>query len=112
MPVTHLKISKIKLALINSAIIIGSHQKSIIEEEPMQDAGNLISVESDVNKFMDQELFALDSDLSIAFRELKVESLLNRSKIKKRSGRSAFIMVFDLCTIPFRRVETGIQISR
>jgi len=112
MPVTHLKISKIKLALINSAIIIGSHQKSIIEEEPMQDAGNLISVESDVNKFMDQELFALDSDLSIAFRELKVESLLNRSKIKKRSGRSAFIMVFDLCTIPFLMFSTVFIFAR
>lgn len=67
----------------------------------MQDTANLFSVESDVNQFMDQELFALDSDLSFAFRELKIESLLNRSKIKKRCGRSAFMMVFDLCTISF-----------
>jgi len=67
----------------------------------MQDTANLLSVESDVNQFIGQELFALDSDLSSAFRELKVESLLNRSKITKRSGRPAYLMVFDLCTIPF-----------
>ena len=67
----------------------------------MQDKVNLVSVDSDVNQFMDQDLFALDSDFSSAFNELKVESLLNRSKIKKRSGRSARMMVYDLCTIPF-----------
>ena len=101
MYVTHLKISKIKLALIDSDIIFGSYPKSKIMEGPMQDVDNLISVESDVNRFMDQDIFALDSDLSFAFRELNVESLLNRSNIKKSCGRSAFMIVFDLCTIPF-----------
>jgi len=67
----------------------------------MQDKVNLVSVDSDVNQFMDQDLFALDSDFSSAFNDLKVESLLNRSKIKKRSGRTARMMVYDLCTIPF-----------
>ncbi len=67
----------------------------------MQDTVNFLSVESDVNQFMDQELFALDSDFSSAFKELKIGSLLKRSKISKRNGRSAYLMVFDLCTIPF-----------
>jgi len=53
MYLTHIKINKIRLALIHTIIIIGSSQKTIIKEEPMQDVGNLISVESDVNKFMD-----------------------------------------------------------
>ena len=78
----------------------------------MQDTGDLISVESDVNKFMYQDLFALDSDLSFTFRELKVESLLNRSKIKKRNGRSAIMMVFDLCTIPFLMFNTVFIFAR
>jgi len=67
----------------------------------MQATVDFLTVESDVNQFMEQKLYSLDSDFSTAFRELKVESLLTRSKILKRSGRPAYLMVFDLCIIPF-----------
>lgn len=67
----------------------------------MQDMTDFVSVKSDVNEFMDQDLFAFDSDVLSTMNELPINSLLKKSKITKRSGRSSFLMIHDLCIIPF-----------
>ncbi len=67
----------------------------------MQDQCHEISVESDVNEFMNQELISFDSDLSTAFKDLNVESALKQSKITKRCGLSTSRIVYDLVTISF-----------
>ena len=67
----------------------------------MQDNTNLISVESDVNRFLSIERILLDTDIADIFKEFKIGGLLKESNITKRSGHSVPRIIYDLFFIPF-----------
>jgi len=67
----------------------------------MRANSNLIPVESDVQQYIENPKIILDNDLALAFKELKISSLLSSAKIKKRTGHCVNRIVYDLILIPF-----------
>lgn len=70
------------------------------------EAENFIPVESDVNIYMEKELFMFDSTIAKVFKELKIKSLLGKANIQKRCGVSVDKVVYDLFHIPFLMLAT------
>ncbi len=67
----------------------------------MRAESNLIPVASDVQQYIENPKIILDNDLALAFKELRISSLLNSAKIKKRTGHCVNRIVYDLILIPF-----------
>ncbi len=67
----------------------------------MRANSNLIPVESDVQQYIEKPKIILDNDLALAFKELRLSSLLSSAKIKKRTGHCVNRIVYDLILIPF-----------
>ena len=67
----------------------------------MRAESNLIPVESDVQQYIENAKIILDNDLALAFKELRISSLLSSAKIKKRTGHCVNRIVYDLMLIPF-----------
>lgn len=67
----------------------------------MRADSNLIPVESDVQQYIKSPKIILDNDLALAFKELRLSSLLSSAKIKKRTGHCVNRIVYDLILIPF-----------
>ena len=70
------------------------------------EADNFIPVESDVNIYMEKELFMFDSTIAKVFKELKINSLLRKANIQKRNGVPADKVVYDLFHVPFLMLTT------
>jgi len=67
----------------------------------MRADSNLIPVESDVQQYIESPKIILDNDLALAFKELRLSSLLSSAGIKKRTGHCVNRIVYDLILIPF-----------
>ena len=67
----------------------------------MQAKENIIPIDSDVQKYLNAGQIILDNDVATAFKELRIATLLNAGKIKKRTGHCVNRIVFDLFLIPF-----------
>ena len=67
----------------------------------MRADSNLIPVESDVQQYIEKPKIILDNDLALAFKELRLSSLLSSAKIKKRTGHCVNRIVYDLILVPF-----------
>jgi len=70
------------------------------------EAENFIPVKSDVNIYMEKELFMFDSTIAKVFKELKINSLLDKANIQKRCGVSVDKVIYDLFHIPFLMLTT------
>ena len=70
------------------------------------EAENFIPIQSDVNIYMDKELFMFDSTIAEVFKELKINSLLDKANIQKRCGVSVDKIIYDLFHIPFLMLTT------
>ena len=70
------------------------------------EAKNFIPVKSDVNIYMEKELFMFDSTTAKVFKELKIKSLLAKANIQKRCGVLVDKVVYDLFHIPFLMFTT------
>ena len=70
------------------------------------EAESFIPVESDVNIYMNKELFMLDSTIAQVFKELKINSLLRKANIQKRCGVPVDKVVYDLFHVPFLMLAT------
>ena len=62
---------------------------------------NIIPIDSDVQKYLNDGQIILDNDVATAFKELRIATLLNAGKIKKRTGHCVNRIVFELFLIPF-----------
>ena len=67
----------------------------------MRAGHNILPIKSDVQKYLDDGQLILDNDVAIAFKELRIASLLDAGRIKKRTGHCVNRIVFDLFLIPF-----------
>ena len=70
------------------------------------EANNFIPVESDVNIYMEKELFMFDSTIASVFKELKIDKLLRSANIRKRCGVPVDKVIFDFFHIPFLMLTT------
>jgi len=70
------------------------------------EAESFIPIESDVNIYMKKELFMFDTTIAEVFKELKINSLLGKANIQKRSGVSVDKVLYDLFHIPFLMLTT------
>lgn len=67
----------------------------------MQTNEKLISVESDVNDYLNKKHSMFDNDIVEVFKKFNIRTLLNRNNIKKRCGRPTEYIIFELFLIPF-----------
>lgn len=67
----------------------------------MRAESNLLPIKSDVQQYIENPKIILDNDLALAFKELRLSSLLGSAKIKKRTGHCVNRIVYDLILIPF-----------
>jgi hypothetical protein len=62
---------------------------------------NIIPIDSDVQRYLNDGQVILDNDVATAFKELRIATLLNAGRIKKRTGHCVNRIVFELFLIPF-----------
>ncbi len=67
----------------------------------MQAGQNILPIDSDVQKYLNDGQLILDNDVATAFKELRIAALLDAGKIKKRTRHCVNRIVFDLFLIPF-----------
>lgn len=67
----------------------------------MRAGQNILPIDSDVQRYLSTGQLILDNDVATAFKELRIATLLDAGKIKKRTGHCVNRIVFDLFLIPF-----------
>jgi hypothetical protein len=67
----------------------------------MRAKDNIMPIDSDVQKYLNESAIVLDNDIATAFKELRIATLLKAGEIKKRTGHCVNRIVFDLLLIPF-----------
>ena len=67
----------------------------------MRAQANIIPIDSDVQKYLNDSAIILDNDIAAAFKELRIAILLKTGEIKKRTGHCVNRIVFELVMIPF-----------
>jgi len=67
----------------------------------MRAKDNIMPIDSDVQKYLNDSAVILDNDIAAAFKELRIATLLKAGEIKKRTGHCVNRIVFELLLIPF-----------